>query len=90
MNWKRTLTELITAGMTQGAIAKAIGVTQSAISQVLRDQTGRRGFRYEAGCRLVELHRDKCLGSAPEGEVAGGQPVLSAGVHLQVDRVPTP
>ncbi|WP_420889300.1 hypothetical protein [Cupriavidus gilardii] len=51
--------------MTQREIAEHIGVTQGAISQVLRDTTGRRGFKYEPGQKLVELHVQRCQGGKP-------------------------
>lgn len=58
MDWKKILTDLIASGMTQTAIAKEIGVTQSAIAQILSDADGsQRGFRYEPGSKLVDLHK---------------------------------
>jgi len=60
VDWKKLLTELLAEGMTQKAIADEIGLTQGAISQVLNDTTGkRRGFNYEAGSKLIELHRGR-------------------------------
>lgn len=57
MNWKSKLTLLLDAGLTQSEIAMRIGVTQGAVSQVLRDDTGRRGFGYETGKKLDALCR---------------------------------
>lgn len=65
MDWKKLITELIEAGMTQTAIADEIGLTQGAISQVLNDTTGKRkGFQYEPGAKLVLLHRQRVLESS--------------------------
>lgn len=62
MDWKKLLAELMGTGMTQTAIADEIGLSQGAISQVLNDTTGKRkGFQYEAGAKLVELHRQRVL-----------------------------
>lgn len=70
MDWKKLITELIEAGMTQTAIADEIGLTQGAISQVLNDTTGKRkGFQYEPGAKLVSLHRERVLAGAPIGQV---------------------
>lgn len=67
MDWKKLLTELMTAGMTQKAIGDEIGVSQGAIAQILNDTTGkRRGFRYESGAKLVELHRMRILEAAAQ------------------------
>lgn len=60
MDWKKILTDLIASGMTQKAIGDEIGISQGAIAQVLNDKDGkRRGFRYETGAKLIELHRSK-------------------------------
>lgn len=70
MDWKKLLTDLIESGMTQTAIADAIGLTQGAISQVLNDTSGKRkGFQYEPGSKLVELHRQRVI-DAPKTESA--------------------
>ncbi|PLT18712.1 helix-turn-helix domain-containing protein [Ralstonia mannitolilytica] len=68
MNWKQILLDVLASGMTQREIAEAIGVTQSAISQVINDADGRRGFRFEPGQRLVELHAGR--GQQREGATA--------------------
>lgn len=70
MDWKKLLTDLIASGMTQTAIAEHIGITQGAISQVLNDTSGKRkGFQYEPGHRLVELHRLRVLESSKTDQV---------------------
>lgn len=62
MDWKKLLSELIDTGMTQTAIASEVGVSQGAIAQVLNDKTGkRRGFKYESGARLIELHKSRVV-----------------------------
>lgn len=68
MDWKKLLNDLIESGMTQRAIAEEIGLTQSAISQVLTDTTGKRkGFQYEPGAKLIDLHRQRVIeGIKPE------------------------
>lgn len=66
MNWKSILLELLAQpGMTQQRIAEAIGVTQGAISQVLNSKTGTRGFRFEPGQKLIDLHRVHCVEKPP-------------------------
>ncbi|MCM2493286.1 helix-turn-helix domain-containing protein [Burkholderia glumae] len=61
MNWKTLIRDLLAAQWTQRAIAEHIGVTQASISQVLSDRTGsQRGFRFEPGQKLVELHKRVC------------------------------
>lgn len=66
MDWKKLLTDLLASGMTQTAIGKEIGLSQGAIAQVLNDTTGKRkGFSYEPGAKLVELHRARVLEPQP-------------------------
>ncbi|WP_261541496.1 hypothetical protein [Burkholderia multivorans] len=61
MNWKSLIRDLLDAHWTQRAIAEHIGVTQASISQVLSDKVGsQRGFRFEPGQKLVELHARIC------------------------------
>lgn len=55
------ISDLVAARWTQRAIAESIGVTQSSISQVMSGKDGRqRGFRFEPGQKLVELHAQIC------------------------------
>lgn len=50
------LLDLLGAQMTQSQIGAAIGVHQTRISQVINSASPQR-FSYEAGRRLVALHR---------------------------------
>lgn len=61
MDWKKLLTELLATGLTQKSLGDEVGLTQGAISQVLTDKTGKRGFSWEAGNKLVHLHRARVL-----------------------------
>lgn len=63
INTAEIIRDLIQSGMTQSDIAKEIGVTQGAVSQVANSQ-GRRGFRFEAGYRLLRLHEKKTKGTS--------------------------
>jgi predicted transcriptional regulator len=70
MDWKKLISDLVASGLTQAAIASHIGVTQGAISQVLRaDPDARRGFKYEPGRKLIALHAERVIGKT-EKEVA--------------------
>ncbi|PRG62224.1 hypothetical protein C6T69_25685 [Burkholderia multivorans] len=67
MNWKSLIRDLLDAHWTQRAIAEHIGVTQASISQVLSDKVGsQRGFRFEPGQKLVELHARICAAAKEE------------------------
>ena len=55
MEWKDKLKALIAAGMTQADIAAKIGVTPGAVSQVLNDESGKRGFGPRSGKKLDAL-----------------------------------
>jgi predicted XRE-type DNA-binding protein len=54
MDWKKIITELGAAGMTQKQIADVCGVQQCSVSDLLRGVT--KSPRFEFGSRLVELH----------------------------------
>lgn len=58
MDMRKLLTELDVAGLSQGEIAAAIGVSQGRISQVMQSPSA--GFRGNATLKLVELHRLHC------------------------------
>ncbi|HEM7839623.1 TPA: hypothetical protein U2Q23_001103 [Burkholderia multivorans] len=74
MNWKSLIRDLLAAEWTQRAIAEHIGVTQAAISQVLSDKAGaQRGFRFEPGQKLVELHARVCAQRAGPETLRGHQ-----------------
>src|SRR5260363_115691 len=49
MNWKKIISDLVAAKLTQKEIAKRIGVTQSAISQIL---SGKNPLRRGLGMNL--------------------------------------
>jgi transcriptional regulator with XRE-family HTH domain len=61
VNWKKLISDLMKSGMTQTEIGAAIGVSQGRIAQVINGKNGNRGFKYEPGAKLVELHRQRCL-----------------------------
>ncbi|WP_212173132.1 helix-turn-helix domain-containing protein [Burkholderia vietnamiensis] len=66
MNWKAMIRDLLEANLTQREIAERIGVTQASVSQVLSGKAGaQRGFRFEPGQRLVDLHASVC-GRTPD------------------------
>ena len=67
MDWKKIISELLGTGMTQTEIAKLIDVPKGSITQILRDGA-QRGFRYEPGMRLVELHRTRVLERPEEAQ----------------------
>jgi len=52
--WHTLIRNLVDTGMTQTQVARAIGVTQGAVSQVL-NSNGRRGFGFSAGNALIKL-----------------------------------
>lgn len=72
MDWKKLISELVDSGMTQTAIGESIGVSQSAVAQVLSDKTSsQRGFRWEPGQKLIDLHRARVIdGIQPTKESA--------------------
>lgn len=55
---RELIKDLMASGMTQADIANEIGVTQGAVSQVVNDDK-RRGFRFDVGYRLLQLHMSK-------------------------------
>jgi predicted transcriptional regulator len=69
MDWKQLITDLLATGMTQAEIARKIGVTQSAISHVL-NQKGQKGFKFEPGQKLVNLHRRTMAKAKAESSAA--------------------
>ncbi|WP_205191306.1 helix-turn-helix transcriptional regulator [Burkholderia sp. LMG 13014] len=54
MDWKTIIADCLATGLSQADIARQIGVTQSAISHVVKGN--QRGFLYEPGRKLIELH----------------------------------
>ena len=77
MEWKDKLKALMAAGLSQADIAAKIGLTPGAVSQVLNDETGKRGFGPKSGKRLdallkrVERRIAKAADQEPDAE---GQP----------------
>lgn len=57
MNWQKTISELLAAGLTQIEIAKSCGCAQSTISEILNDE--KRVPSYPIGAALLELHKKK-------------------------------
>ena len=62
MDFQKLISELEATQMSQGEIAKAIGVTQGRISQVVR--TNGAGLRGVATVKLLELHQMRCQKAA--------------------------
>jgi len=58
--WHNLIRDLLDAGMTQKQVAAVIGVTQGAVSQVL-NSLGKRGFGFDAGNALIQLHSQNCI-----------------------------
>lgn len=59
MDWTRIVNDLEAAGLRQVEIARAIGATQSTVSDL---STGRHGGRlsFQTGANLLDLWRKKC------------------------------
>lgn len=67
MDWKKLIGDLVSTGVTQIEIGKAIGLSQPAISDLLRGRTSR--VEWAVGESLIDLHRIKVGGvsnTAPE------------------------
>lgn len=61
MDWKNIIQSLLSDGMTQAQIAKAVGVAQPTISGLLSG--AQRDMRWESGNRLISLYRQNCKSS---------------------------
>lgn len=57
MDWKKLISELMDCGMTQKAIGEYIGLSQGAISQILKGLQD--DVRWNDGEKLRELHAAK-------------------------------
>lgn len=66
MNWKILIAECIAKGLSQAEIARQIGVTQSAISHIVKGS--QKGFLYEPGKKLIDLHA-RLYGAARPGPI---------------------
>lgn len=58
MNWKTLLLDLRRAGLTQAEIGQAIGLSQPAVSDLVRGRTST--MQWEAGDALIALHAQRC------------------------------
>lgn len=62
MNWKNIIQDLIDSGMTQAGIGSEIGRSQGFVGDLL---SGRRtGIEWEAGNKLLSLHKERCIKAA--------------------------
>lgn len=59
MNWAQLISELASAGKTQGQIAEWCGIAQSTVSDLARGET--KSPAYAIGVKLVELHKLVCV-----------------------------
>ena len=62
MDWKTLILDLCRSGMTQAEIGQAIGLSQPAISDVVRGRT--TTVQWEVGNALIALHKTRC--TAPD------------------------
>jgi len=85
--WHILIRNLLGTGMTQAQVAAAIGVTQSAVSQVL-NAGGKRGFGFTAGNALIYLHSQRCVPATTGGQVT--RAALRADAHEIWPDVPSP
>ncbi len=57
MNWKTLLLDLRRAGLTQAEIGQAIGLSQPAVSDLVRGRTST--LQWAAGDALIALHAQR-------------------------------
>lgn len=57
----KLIEDLIQAGLTEQQIGERIGRSQPSVNRM---RNGKQRPDYEAGARLVDLHRDLCEGRA--------------------------
>lgn len=57
MNIQKIISELLNSGMTQTAIAKRIGCSQSNVSLIHTGKTKR--IKFDIGCALIDLAKDR-------------------------------
>lgn len=55
MDWKNIITELRLAGLSQKAIANAVGCGQATVSDLATSKSATPG--YDIGVKLVALHK---------------------------------
>lgn len=66
MDWKKLISELMACGMTQKAIGDHIGLSQGAISQILKGVQD--DVRWNDGEKLRALHEEKLAERTDEPE----------------------
>jgi predicted transcriptional regulator len=55
VDWKKLLTELMAAGLTQKVIADELELSQGAVSHLLTGRTA--AMQWEKGEKLIALHK---------------------------------
>jgi transcriptional regulator with XRE-family HTH domain len=82
MNWKKLISELASAGVTQTQIADACGVKQSSVSDLHRGATKSPSFEF--GNKLIALHKERV--KPPSGRPARER-AAAAEIRREVDRI---
>jgi len=68
MDWKTLLLDLCAAGLTQAEIGLAIGLSQPAVSDLVRGRTAT--VSWEVGNALIALHAKRCTPAVEHHEAA--------------------
>lgn len=68
MDWKTLILDLCRAGLTQAEIGRAIGLSQPAVSDLVRGRT--TTIQWEAGDALIALHARRCGAGTEHHEAA--------------------
>ena len=58
MDWPQIIRDLLACGFTQTAIAKAVGLTQPSIPDILLGR--QKSVRWEVGDALLSMHQEHC------------------------------